>query len=94
VRRVRIEPTLDEAVLKRSVNACERAGKPVFLWGTAARKQKSKPSQLNWYIQRVMDVIAALVLLFLPSPIMLAIGFLAKSDRLNKENHTKRLIVP
>lgn len=76
VRLVRIEPALDEAVLKRWVNACEQAGKPVFLWGTAARKQNSKPSQLNRYIQRVMDAIAALVLLILLSPIMLAIAVL------------------
>ena len=76
VRLVRLEPTLDEVVINRWVNACEQAGKPVFLWGTAALKQKSKPSQFNRYIQRVINAIAALVLLVLLSPIMLTIAAL------------------
>lgn len=76
VQLVRIDPTLGEAVLKRWADACEQAKKPVFLWGSVAQTLKGKQSQLPWYLMRLIDAIAALVLLILLSPVMLAIGVL------------------
>src|SRR5919199_318769 len=76
VRLVRIDPTVGEATLKRWANACEQANKPVFLWGTVAQQLKGKQSQLDWCLMRLIDAIAALVLLILLSPVMLATAVL------------------
>ena len=76
VQLVRIDPTLGEAVLKRWAYACEQANKPVFLWGSVAQKLKGKQSQRRWYLTRLIDAIAALLLMILLSPVMLAIALL------------------
>lgn len=77
---VRIDPVLGESVLQRWANACKQANKPVFLWGSVARKLKCKQSKLRWYFMRVIDAIAALLLLTLLSPVMLAIAVLIYID--------------
>lgn len=73
VRLVRIDATLGEAELKRWANACKQAKKPVFLKGTAA--QKLRQSKLRWGV-KLIDWIAALLLLMVLSPVMLAIVLL------------------
>lgn len=70
---VRIDATLGEATLQRWANACEQAGKPLFVWGTVGQKLKDKPTQLSWCLRRLIDSIAALLLLMLLSPVMLGI---------------------
>ena len=74
VRLIRIDATLGEVALNRWANACEQVGKPMFLRGTVTHKLKSKQSQFSWLMMRVIDAIAALLLLILLSPIMLAIA--------------------
>lgn len=77
VRLVRIDATLGEAALKRWANACEQANKPMFLRGTGARKRLGKQSQLSWWV-KMSDWIAAVLLAFLLSPVMLAIVVLLR----------------
>jgi lipopolysaccharide/colanic/teichoic acid biosynthesis glycosyltransferase len=73
VRLVRIDATLGETMLKRWANACEQVGKPMFLRGTVTQKLKDKHSKLIRCLMRLIDAIAALLLLTLLSPVMLAL---------------------
>lgn len=76
VRLVRIDATLGETMLKRWANACEQVGKPMFLRGTVTQKLKGKHSKLIWCLMRLIDAIAALLLLTLLSSVMLAIALI------------------
>lgn len=76
VRLVRIDATLGEAALKRWADACGQVRKPMFLRGSVTQKLKGKQSQLSWLMMRVIDLFAALLLLMLLSPVMLAIAVL------------------
>ncbi|HEY9667409.1 MAG TPA: heterocyst development glycosyltransferase HepC [Coleofasciculaceae cyanobacterium] len=73
VRLVKLDSNLGEAVLKRWVNACEQANKPVFLWGHVARKPSRNLSPLGRYVKRSLDGIATLLLLLVLSPLMLGL---------------------
>jgi lipopolysaccharide/colanic/teichoic acid biosynthesis glycosyltransferase len=48
----------------------------MFLRGTVTQKLKGKQSQLSWCLMRLIDAIAALLLLMLLSPVILAIAVL------------------
>jgi hypothetical protein len=80
VQVVRVDPILGESVLQNWANACEQAEIPMFLWGSVARKLKCKQSRLSLYFMRAIDAIAALLLLILLSPVMLAIAVLIYID--------------
>lgn len=72
VERVCIDPTLGEAALYQWADACEQAKKPLFLRGSFAKKLPREQSQLIWFIKRLINWIAAFVLLLILSPVMLA----------------------
>jgi lipopolysaccharide/colanic/teichoic acid biosynthesis glycosyltransferase len=80
IRLVKIDPILGEAVLKRWANVCDRANKPVFLSGTVAQKLRSRQNRWSWRVIRLIDAIAALVLLMFLSPVMLATAVLIYID--------------
>ncbi|MFB8791779.1 MAG: heterocyst development glycosyltransferase HepC [Potamolinea sp.] len=70
VRLVSIDSKLGEQTLQNWAEACRRAKKPVFLRGAVAHtKIPSMQSQLSW----CLSWIAALLLLVVMSPVMLAI---------------------
>ncbi|MEA5602819.1 heterocyst development glycosyltransferase HepC [Nostoc sp. UHCC 0252] len=70
VSLVSIDPKLGEALLRFWADACQEAQKPIFLSIPAA----NKPSNQPWrQLQRLIDWIAALVLLLLVSPVMLGL---------------------
>ena len=74
VRLVRLDPMMGEAALKQWAEACEQAKKPAFLLqGTIAKKLRKKPNSWAGSVIRVLDWIAALVLLIGLSPVMLAL---------------------
>jgi lipopolysaccharide/colanic/teichoic acid biosynthesis glycosyltransferase len=65
---------MGEAALKQWAEACEQAKKPAFLLqGTIAKKLSKKPTSWAGSVIRVLDWIAALVLLIGLSPVMLAL---------------------
>ncbi|MBN3910190.1 MAG: sugar transferase [Nostoc sp. NMS1] len=67
---VSIDPKLGEALLKFWADACQEAQKPIFLSIPAG----NKPSNQPWrQLQRLIDWIAALILLLLLSPVMLVL---------------------
>ncbi|MEH2414714.1 heterocyst development glycosyltransferase HepC [Nostoc sp.] len=67
VSLVSIDPKLGEALLRFWADACEEAQKPIFLRIPAGNKQPWRQ------LQRLIDWIAALVLLLLVSPVMLGL---------------------
>ncbi|MEH2001572.1 MAG: heterocyst development glycosyltransferase HepC [Nostoc sp.] len=67
VSLVSIDPKLGEALLRFWADACEEAQKPIFLSIPAGNKQPWRQ------LQRLIDWIAALVLLVLVSPVMLGL---------------------
>jgi lipopolysaccharide/colanic/teichoic acid biosynthesis glycosyltransferase len=78
VRLVCIDPSLGEVGLKRWADACEQANKSVFLGGVVARKLFRKQSQLSWRLKQLINWVAALLLLMVLSPVMLAIVVLMR----------------
>lgn len=74
VRLVRLDAMMGEAALKHWAEACEQAKKPAFLLqGTIAKKLPKKPNSLGGSVIRVLDWIAALVLLIGLSPVILGL---------------------
>lgn len=73
VRLVRLDLRLGEAVLKRWVDACEQANKPVFLWGSVAREQYRHLSPVGRYVKRSLNRIATFLLLLALSPLILGL---------------------
>jgi lipopolysaccharide/colanic/teichoic acid biosynthesis glycosyltransferase len=73
VSLVRIDPKLGETCLKRWASACEQAHKPIFFRISSGNKLLKRSSQpLNWFL-KLIDWIAAFVLLLLVSPVMLVL---------------------
>ncbi|MEH2313300.1 MAG: heterocyst development glycosyltransferase HepC [Nostoc sp.] len=70
VSLVSIDPKLGEALLRFWADACEEAKKPIFLSISAGNKVPKQPLR---QLQRLIDWIAALVLLLLVSPVMLGL---------------------
>ncbi len=75
VDMVCIDTNLGAAALKHWANACKQAKKPVFLRGTVPQKWNRKSSKLSGYI-KLIDWFAALLLLMVLTPIMLAVVIL------------------
>lgn len=73
VRLVCIDPSLGEEVLQRWADACSQAKKPLFLQGTVSKKMSKHSNFFGWRVNRLIDRVAALLLLVGLSPIMLAI---------------------
>ncbi|MEH2289971.1 heterocyst development glycosyltransferase HepC [Nostoc sp.] len=70
VSLISIDPKLGEALLKFWADACQAAQKPIFLSIPAGKKLPNQPLR---QLQRVIDWIAALMLLLLVSPVMLGL---------------------
>ncbi len=74
VRLVRLDPMMGEAALKHWAEACEQAKKPAFLLqGTIAKKLPKKRNSWAGSVIRVLDWIAAFVLMLGLSPVMLGL---------------------
>lgn len=70
VSLVSIDPKLGEALVRFWADACEEAQKPIFLSISAGNKLSNQPWR---QLQRLIDWIAACVLLLLVSPLMLGL---------------------
>ncbi|MBW4615423.1 MAG: sugar transferase [Desmonostoc vinosum HA7617-LM4] len=73
VNLVSIDPELGEALLRFWADACEQANKPIFLRLPSGKKLSNRNTQPLRLLQRMVDWIAALVLLLLVSPVMLVL---------------------
>lgn len=77
VRLVRIDPNLGEASLKFWADACEQASKAVFLRLPPAHKLHSQRRLRSWW-SRLIDSIAAALLLLVLSPFILGLAWLMR----------------
>ena len=80
VRLVRIDPALGEAKLLSWAEAGLRAAKPVFLKLPHAHELSRNPGDFSWWLKRLINAIAAILLLLALSPLMLLIVFLMRPD--------------
>jgi lipopolysaccharide/colanic/teichoic acid biosynthesis glycosyltransferase len=78
VELVRLDPILDQAELELWANACDQAGKPVYLHLPAAIVLPRTRTPLSWQFKRVCDWIAAALLLLILFPVLLVIGLLVR----------------
>ena len=76
VELVRLDPSLSQVELERWANACQQAGKPVYLQMPAATNLPYRRTPLLWRLKRLCDWIAAALLLLILGPILLVVGFL------------------
>jgi hypothetical protein len=74
VHLVCLDPSLGEEGVKRWVEVCEQASKPVFLRGGVIQKLPRNQNRLAWQLKQLINQITALLLLTVLSPIMLAIA--------------------
>ncbi|MBW4510110.1 MAG: sugar transferase [Scytonematopsis contorta HA4267-MV1] len=76
--RVRVDPKLGTAKLLLWADACEAASKPMFLRIPSANKNQKIGVPLFYYLKRLTEWLAAIVLFFLLSPLMLTLAFLLR----------------
>ena len=80
VRVVRIDPALGDTRLQRWADACEQAGKQVFLSIPSNAELPRKRSPFTWYLKRILDWSVAALLLLILSPVLLALALLIRID--------------
>lgn len=73
VQRVRVDPQLGETALKAWAEACESAGKIMYLRLPSAAKLPQQRTGLFWLLKRASDWILAALGLVLLCPILLAV---------------------
>ncbi|MCC5637497.1 sugar transferase [Nostoc sp. CHAB 5844] len=76
VNLVSVDPKIGETWVKFWADACEQAHKPMFLYGCSENLLFKQNSQPWGWLLRLIDWIAALVMLLLASPVMLVLIFL------------------
>jgi lipopolysaccharide/colanic/teichoic acid biosynthesis glycosyltransferase len=75
IKIVKLDPALGEETVTRWANACKEVGKTAFL-RLPSTELPQKRARLTWWMKCLFDRIAALLLLLLFSPIMLAVACL------------------
>jgi lipopolysaccharide/colanic/teichoic acid biosynthesis glycosyltransferase len=79
IKLIRVEPEIGEAKLKNLADVCFRSEKTVYLNLPHANElpQRSKP--IFWIMKRAFDWLAALLILLVLSPIMIALAVIITS---------------
>ena len=78
VKRVCVDRFLGERGIKLWADTCHQAGKPIFLRISSYSELPSCRQTAYWRVKRVLDWLAALILLVVFSPLMLSIALLIK----------------
>lgn len=76
IKLVSLDPQLGEAEVRFWADACEQAGKQVFLRIPSTPDLPKKRHPLTWYIKRILDWNIAALLLLILSPIILGLVLL------------------
>lgn len=76
VRMVRIDPRIGETQLKFWADACEQAGKAIFLKVPTNHKFLKKNAGANWWLKRLIEWVIAALLLVVLSPLILGLALL------------------
>ncbi len=74
VKLIRVEPEIGEARIKQLASVCQRSEKSVFLRLPHATELPQKNRAIAWTIKRMIDWLAALVILTVLSPVMLGLA--------------------
>ncbi|WNZ27460.1 sugar transferase [Leptolyngbya sp. NK1-12] len=78
VKLICLDPNLGEEALKLWADACKQAGKTAFLRLPAATELPQKACTLSWRLKRMVDWLAAALILTLLSPVLIAIALLVR----------------
>lgn len=78
VKLVALDPKLGETELRFWADACEQAGKKVFLSIPSNPELPRKRRPITWYLKRILDWNIAVLLLLILSPVMLALALLIR----------------
>ncbi|ELS30984.1 MULTISPECIES: heterocyst development glycosyltransferase HepC [Pseudanabaena] len=79
VNLIRVEPEIGEAKLKNLADVCLRSQKDVYLNLPQADELPQVRRAIAWTIKRTFDWLAALVILIILSPVMLALAAIVAS---------------
>jgi len=78
VKLVSLDPRIGETQLRFWADACEQAGKKVFLQIPSNPKLPRKRHPLTWYIKRILDWNVTALLLLILSPLILGLALLIR----------------
>ncbi len=74
IKLIRVEPEIGEARIRQLASVCQRSEKSVFLRLPHATELPQKNRAIAWTIKRMIDWLAALVILTVLSPVMLGLA--------------------
>ncbi len=78
VKRICVDRAIGEQGIKLWADTCDRANKPIFIRILSHRELPNCRQSIYWQVKRILDWLAALTLLAIFSPLMLAIALLIK----------------
>jgi lipopolysaccharide/colanic/teichoic acid biosynthesis glycosyltransferase len=78
VKRICVDRAIGEQGIKLWADTCYQVNKPIFLRILSHRELPNCRQSLYWQVKRLLDCLAALTLLIIFSPLMLAIALLIK----------------
>lgn len=78
VKRVRVDRALGEQGIKLWADTCQQANKPIFLRIPSHQNAPNCQKTTYWLVKRFFDLLAAIVLLIVASPFLLAIALIIK----------------
>ena len=78
VKRVCVDRQLGEQGIKLWADTCQQAGKPIFIRLNSYSKLSNCHQTIYWKLKRVGDLFAALMLLIVSAPLILAVAILIK----------------
>lgn len=78
VKLVSLDPKLGETELMFWADACEQAGKKVFLSISSNPELPRKHRPITWYLKRILDWNISVLLLLVLSPVMLALALVIR----------------
>ncbi|MEN9869786.1 MAG: hypothetical protein RLZZ171_769 [Cyanobacteriota bacterium] len=78
VKRICVDRAIGEQGIKLWADTCYQVNKPIFLRILSHRELPNCRQSLYWQVKRLLDCLAALTLLVIFSPLMLAIALLIK----------------
>jgi len=81
IQLVKLDLAIGETALQCWAEACQQAGKPVFIRTPTKRGFRQDQRPLRWGLKRVSDLIIAAILLLILSPLFLVLALLIRRDR-------------
>jgi lipopolysaccharide/colanic/teichoic acid biosynthesis glycosyltransferase len=74
IKLIRVEPEIGESKLKNLADVCHRSEKSVFINLPPAHELPQKNRAMSWTLKRALDWLAALLILMILSPVMMALA--------------------